>query len=296
MVSVIIPAYNSEKTIERAIFSIISQTYVDFELIIVDDGSTDNTLEICNRYANMYKNIHVISNEKNVGVGISRKIGFDNSSGDLVTFLDSDDMFLANFLEINVNLIINNNADMVYSSYRNIYSDGRIEDFNIDECVYSEDGVTNIYFDNPNKKFVGNLYRRELLDKITFDDQRLGEDVQMLFYVLHESEKVVSTSYIGYMRYVRLGSLFNNKPYKYVILKSILAEIKICDYLIQKELQYSFLFKNVFIKEIMYNYEFSISFETEDNENKEYGYDEMFIKINDWINNNNKYLNIQIGI
>lgn len=83
-ISVIIPVYNAEKTIERLLNSVISQTYKNYEVIIINDGSTDKTESIISRYNS--SNIKIISNV-NEGVGIARKIGFENATGDLVFFL-----------------------------------------------------------------------------------------------------------------------------------------------------------------------------------------------------------------
>ena len=89
-VSVIIPVYNGEKTIEKCINSIINQSYKDLEIIIVNDGSTDNTYEICQKYSQKDDRIQVI-NQENKGVCLARNIGIKFSKGDYIQFVDSDD-------------------------------------------------------------------------------------------------------------------------------------------------------------------------------------------------------------
>lgn len=89
--SVIVPVYNSEDTIDACLQSILSSTYTNFELIIIDDSSIDNSLNIINEYKKRYSNIRVISNEVNIGQGASRNKGIDLSKGEYITFVDSDD-------------------------------------------------------------------------------------------------------------------------------------------------------------------------------------------------------------
>lgn len=103
-ISIITPTHNREKIIERTITSILNQTYSDWELIIIDDGSSDNTLEFLKRYVNN-KKIKVIGYKKNRGVNYARNRGIEMSSGDYITFLDSDDEFYENSLEVIVNYI-----------------------------------------------------------------------------------------------------------------------------------------------------------------------------------------------
>lgn len=97
--SVIIPAYNAAKTIERCLDSIINQTYKNLEIIVVNDGSNDDTLKICKKYARKDNRIVIINNE-NKGVSYSRNCGIEISSGDYVTFVDSDDYLDLNCFEI----------------------------------------------------------------------------------------------------------------------------------------------------------------------------------------------------
>ena len=91
-ISVVVPVYNCEKYIERAIESVIKQTYDNWELIIVNDGSKDSSLQIAQKFAGKDARIKVIDRE-NRGVSVARNIGIDEASGDLLMFLDADDWF-----------------------------------------------------------------------------------------------------------------------------------------------------------------------------------------------------------
>ena len=95
--SIIIPVYNVEKYIKRCLDSVFNQTFNDFEVIVVDDGSTDKTNTICNDYCKNNENMKVIHTE-HVGVSASRNIGINNASGEYILFLDSDDYIDKNSL------------------------------------------------------------------------------------------------------------------------------------------------------------------------------------------------------
>lgn len=98
MISVIVPVYNVEKYLEQCIDSIMNQTYKDFEIILVDDGSTDTSGKICDVYCEKFKNIHVVHKE-NEGLGYARNSGIDKAHGDYIVFIDSDDYVEKNMLQ-----------------------------------------------------------------------------------------------------------------------------------------------------------------------------------------------------
>ena len=97
-ISVIVPVYNSEKYIEEAVDSILQQEGVRIEIILINDGSTDRSVEILDRYAAGYDGVHVIHQE-NMGLSAARNIGLDAASGRYIAYLDSDDMFVADALK-----------------------------------------------------------------------------------------------------------------------------------------------------------------------------------------------------
>ena len=99
MISVIVPAYNVENVLHYCIDSILNQTYKDFELILVDDGSTDKSGKICDEYANKDSRVRVFHKE-NGGVSSARNFGIDNANGDYICFIDSDDYVNGDYLEL----------------------------------------------------------------------------------------------------------------------------------------------------------------------------------------------------
>lgn len=125
LVSIIMPMYNSAKFVAESIESVISQTYKNWELIIVDDGSTDGSLEIVNNYAYRDKRIKLINNPTHIGMpSAPRNFGIHHAKGDYIAFLDSDDIWLKTKLEQQIKLFNNNNTVAVFSDYEKIDENG----------------------------------------------------------------------------------------------------------------------------------------------------------------------------
>jgi teichuronic acid biosynthesis glycosyltransferase TuaG len=126
LVSIIMPAYNAEKYIAASIESVLAQTFSDWELIVVDDGSTDSTATVVQEFATSDPRVRYIFQE-NGRLGKARNTGISNSTGRLIAFLDSDDLWLPTKLEVQTRAMAENNADVVYSkSY--VFSDENIDD------------------------------------------------------------------------------------------------------------------------------------------------------------------------
>lgn len=106
-VSVVMPAYCAEKTIERAINSVLSQSYRELELIVIDDASTDTTYEIAKQYEDRDSRVHILQNKKQLGVSASRKKGITAAKYPLIAFLDSDDIWKTDKLALQVDVLMN---------------------------------------------------------------------------------------------------------------------------------------------------------------------------------------------
>lgn len=114
MVSIIIPAYNAEFFIEKTITSVLNQTYINWELIIINDGSTDSTIEKVNPFLS---DKIVLYSQVNKGVSAARNFGLTKSKGEYIAFLDADDYWLPENLDLKINLLIKSNADFVFSNF-----------------------------------------------------------------------------------------------------------------------------------------------------------------------------------
>lgn len=191
--SVIMPSYNSEKTISKSIQSVLDQTYCDWELIVIDDGSTDGTRKIIDSFVKKDSRVKVIS-QKNLGPGEARNNGIRLSSGDYITFLDSDDFWDNSFLEL-INIESSkNNADVVFYDIAIEDSDGKV----------IKDRKSSIFKDKPiseliKLQMVGTLMwgltkaikRKVIIDNnCFFSSQSVGEEAIFSYDVLCHSSKV----------------------------------------------------------------------------------------------------------
>lgn len=213
-ISVIIPAYNAEKTIEKCIESVINQTYDNFEIIVINDGSKDKTLDVINKYKS--KNI-VIINQENIGVSRSRNNAIKIASGDFVLFLDSDDYIDCNMLENMVLKYRTCKCDLVVASL--ICEDNEKI---VSKLAYDKETKNKIESINimKNEKFISllagptfKLFKRNILIKNNvyfIEDLSLGEDTCFV---------------LEYFKYVTSISFINDSFYHAVIRKNSLSRI-----------------------------------------------------------------------
>jgi len=126
LVSIITPSYNSAKYIAQTIESVLAQTYQDWEMIIVDDCSKDNCLEIIELYVQKDSRIRLHQLEKNSGASVARNTAIKLAQGRFIAFLDSDDLWLPQKLEVQISFMINNNLALSYTAYKKVDADGNV--------------------------------------------------------------------------------------------------------------------------------------------------------------------------
>ena len=119
-ISVIVPIFNAEKFLDKCIKSILNQTFKEFELILVNDGSTDNSLEICNRYMKLDSRVRILNNA-NQGSIVARRLGINAAKSDYVTFVDADDWINKNTLEVLFNELMLNSSDVIIFNMYKFY-------------------------------------------------------------------------------------------------------------------------------------------------------------------------------
>jgi glycosyltransferase involved in cell wall biosynthesis len=139
--SVIVPVYNDEKNIPRCLDSILSQTYKDFELLLIDDGSTDNCPALCDKYASIDIRIHVF-HKKNEGTSKTRQVGLDNASGDYILFVDSDDWIEHSLLMAVMQKLAEDRVDIILMDF--LKEDTKGNEKNIHQEPYALDTETVI--------------------------------------------------------------------------------------------------------------------------------------------------------
>lgn len=180
IVSVVIPIYNAEKFLDMSLQSLLRQTYPYWEAVLVNDGSTDNSLSLIRNYAAADSRFKVI-NKSNNGVASARNRGLDNINGSFVAFLDPDDMLYPQFLEIMLKTLLENKADMVACNFKSVAETATLDDY---KC-YSEykTAICNrplhhfLYRRHPKIRIscCNKLFRRELLA-----NERFCEEFQVM--------------------------------------------------------------------------------------------------------------------
>lgn len=175
-ISVIVPVYNAEKTLHKCIDSILGQSYKDWELLLIDDGSTDASATICDEYAQLDNRIRVF-HKQNGGVSSARNIGLDNAEGEWITFVDSDDYIVDAVLEN----ILSFHEDIILFSFLIESKNGKIEEnilknqFCTKEniSVYLSENIIELIFRVPWSKF----FKKKIISELRFDESiPIGED------------------------------------------------------------------------------------------------------------------------
>lgn len=213
MISVIVPVYNVEEYLNRCIESIINQTYRDFEVILVDDGSTDNSGVICDEYSNTIEYINTI-HKKNGGLSSARNVGIDYARGETITFIDSDDYISPYYLEILKKLISHEGVEVgvigfaVGESTEYCFSEFHDSDEIIYESMdYIFDMITNSYLQSA----CGKIYSRELFENCRFIENRVLEDTGLTYKIFYYASKICVSKEPLYYYYQRSGSIMHRK-------------------------------------------------------------------------------------
>lgn len=192
MISVIVPVYNVEKYLPQCIDSILAQTYTDFELIIVDDGSTDRSGQICDEYKDKDSRVYVVHQE-NRGVSAARNVGIDMAKGEYIAFVDSDDYVSGEYLEKLYNCLACNNADISICGMLSFF-DGKKLDSDLVESIKKDrtvmtgrEACLSIYKMDGRVSVMpwGKMYKASLFDNIRYPIGLIYEDdatTPRLFY------------------------------------------------------------------------------------------------------------------
>ncbi len=196
MVSIVIPAYNLEEYLGEAVASVMTQSYTSWELIIIDDGSSDRTGEMCDAFSRSDSRIHSV-HTSNGGLSMARNRGIALCKGDWITFLDADDVLHPRFLEIMVNAAGSTDADIINCDYRKFTEDicrfdrigeiPRVEIYSpmqaLERALYQRGGVSTSSW--------GKLYARGLWDNISFCPGILYEDLEVACRLWPTAGKIV---------------------------------------------------------------------------------------------------------
>ncbi|MCR5379856.1 MAG: glycosyltransferase [Lentisphaeria bacterium] len=182
LISIIVPVYQVEKYLEKCINSIIAQTYKNLEIILVDDGSTDNCPAICNRFQAEDSRIKVIHQE-NGGLSHARNVGVEHATGDFIGFVDSDDWIEPNMYEVLMSALQETGADIPVSDRQMEFEGSQPVQINVKKdqrkLYSSEEAVKNIIKGGGiiRNSVWNKLYRRTVLANISFTEGKIHEDI-----------------------------------------------------------------------------------------------------------------------
>lgn len=215
LVSIIVPIYNSEKYLERCIDSILSQEYTHFELLLMDDGSTDRSPQICDQFAAQDTRIKVIHKE-NSGVSDTRNKALDLAQGDYIQFLDSDDWITPDATKNFVHSAVSNGCDLVVSAFYRVIGDSFSPKSSIDkEGLLTRAEFADEMMDNPADFYYGvlwnKLFKRNIIEKYHI---RMEKDISWCEDFIFNLE---------YLRHCRVIFSLKTPTYYYVKVKGSLV-------------------------------------------------------------------------
>ncbi len=208
MISIITPNYNCGKFIAQTIQSAINQTFTDWEMIIVDDCSSDDSLQIAKEYAQKDNRIKVFENEKNLGAALTRNRAIEISKGEYLAFLDSDDIWHADKLEKQLKFMQENDCDFAFSEYIEINEQNEELHRKIKVCK------TLTYNKMLRHCWPGCLtviYKQDLNNKIYIPDVKKNNDHALFLKVLKQCKKAMGQNEVLAKYRIRKGSISRNK-------------------------------------------------------------------------------------
>ena len=210
MISVIVPVYNVETYLEECLDSIQNQTYTDFEVLLVNDGSTDRSKAICERYCKENRRFHLL-NQENQGLSAARNTGVAASRGEFIAFVDSDDMILANYLETLMHYM-REDVDIVESQFTVSNEEFLAKSFKEPSILFegnSQEAVKIFTKHVLNVNAVTKLYRRSIVEAVPYIDGVIFEDVYCGIGMLKYIRKIIKIDYKGYYYRQRQASIMH---------------------------------------------------------------------------------------
>lgn len=209
LVSVIVPIYNVDAYLPQCINSIISQTYPNLEVILIDDGSTDNCGKICDEYSSQHDNIKVI-HKSNGGLSSARNAGIDIASGEYISFVDSDDWILPHHIEALYENVFRNNVLL------SICQSQRVHDFKDSDNIPTKTGCEIMEKEAVMHEALtkykwwsawDKIYHRSLFETIRFPIGRINEDYAIIFNIFDLCDRIAVGNQITYCYFERIGSI-----------------------------------------------------------------------------------------
>ena len=255
-ISIVVPIYNVADYLHYAIDSLMKQTYQNFEVILVNDGSTDKSPMLCEDYANRYENIHVFHKE-NGGLSDARNFGVSKANSDWIFFLDPDDYLEEYTLELIVKIHKEHHADLISTKVKatskyNAYTSYKLQESDYKDLVpFTKEKALEAMLDD---KFAtvsacAKLYHRSILEKVPFPVGKIYEDFYVVGQHLALADKIVISPLETYNYYRREGSIvrstFTEKRYEFFDAVAKNEEVVRKEYIQNEELLQSLQAKKI---------------------------------------------------
>lgn len=256
LVSIIVPVYNVEKYVSKCIDSLLKQTYKNIEIVLVNDGSKDNSYKICEELSKKDNRIHLYTKE-NGGLSSARNFGIKKASGKFITFVDSDDYISDTFVETLYVNLVDTNADISCCGYQMIY-DNKIIYINNGNEIKIYDKITaleKLYLTNDiGMIFCNKLFKKELFENILFPIGQCFEDINTIYKIIDKSNIIVYNPECKYYYIQRSDSIngknFKNKKFNVSIYDLYNANMEVYSFLNKN---YPDVAKKVIVQIINYN-------------------------------------------
>lgn len=229
VISVIVPVYNVENEIARCIKSIINQSYKNIEIILINDGSTDGSLNICRHYSKLDKRIKIITQE-NQGLSASRNTGLDLAKGKYIMFVDSDDYVNNSFCERAIKLINKYDSDIAFFDY-NLITNGQSEHASqqINNGKISKEEALLISLTDSHAW--NKIYRAHLFKNITYPVGYFYEDTLTTYKLIAEGKSFSYQNFATYNYVIRKGSITASGTNSKLVTDSFIADYYRCKYI-----------------------------------------------------------------
>lgn len=192
MISIIIPVYNVELYLDKCLQSVVNQTYRNIEIILIDDGASDNSGIICDRWQKKDSRIKVI-HKTNGGLSSARNVGIEQANGEYLMFIDSDDIVSEELCRVLIEMMKNNDADISICNAKHIFDDnvsfkstGKLHFYDCNEAIcelwYQKSFLPSAW---------GKLYKRELFKNIRFTEGIIFEDIDIMHELFYQCDKII---------------------------------------------------------------------------------------------------------
>ncbi len=212
LISIIVPVFNVEAYIERCIKSLISQSYENIEIIIVDDGSTDQSGKICDKFQNKDSRVRVI-HKSNGGPSDARNVGIAKTNGKYISFVDADDWVAKDYIMEMYHLMVNTNSEVVACSFDRVSGNKVTKSKESDkyQIFCEQDIIKQFLYQKISTSAWGKLYKANLWDGVRFPVQKMYEEVEPLYYIFTKCKQIICMEKRLYFYYIRGGSIVNQK-------------------------------------------------------------------------------------